>query len=255
MLIRGSCHCRNITFSLRWDPDPVEIPARACTCTFCAKHGGVWTSNPKTSLRVAIEDPAQVNDYVFGTGTAKFHICTRCGVVPVVTSSIEGRTYAVVSVNAFENVDPALLKRAPATFDGESQEARLGRRTRNWIADVEFETHPRDLERELYDLELKLMRPARRAVRTEIEELLAEDFMEFGSSGVVYDREAMIAALAGEPSGAWSIADFKARALTRDAALVTYVAMMAGGKSSIRCSVWRREGDRWKMAFHQGTPK
>jgi hypothetical protein len=138
MLIHGACHCRNITFSLRWDPDPVEIPARACTCTFCVKHGGVWTSNPKGALRVAVEDRAQVNEYAFGTRTASFHVCMRCGAVPVVTSVIEGRLYAVVSVNAFENVDPSLLKRAPATFDMESQGDRLGRRARNWIADVEL---------------------------------------------------------------------------------------------------------------------
>ena len=138
MQIRGSCHCRNITFSLRWDPDPAEIPARACDCTFCAKHGGVWTSNPKGSLRVSIEDPSQVSEYVFGTRTAKFHICGKCGIVPVVTSTIDDHLYAVVSVNAFENVDASMLKRASASFDAESQDTRLARRVRNWIADVEF---------------------------------------------------------------------------------------------------------------------
>ena len=138
MLIRGSCHCRNITFSLRWDPDPAEIPARACDCTFCTKHGGVWTSNPKGSLRVSIEDPSHVIEYAFGTRTAKFHVCGKCGIVPVVTSTIDDHLYAVVSVNAFENVDRSLLKRASASFDAESQDTRLARRARNWIADVEF---------------------------------------------------------------------------------------------------------------------
>jgi len=138
MLIRGSCHCRNITFALRWDPDPAEIPARACDCTFCMKHGGVWTSNPKGSLFVSIDDPAQVSEYAFGTKTALFHICTRCGIVPVVTSTIGDHLYAVVSVNAFENVDAALVRRAPVTFDEESHEARLARRARYWIGDVEF---------------------------------------------------------------------------------------------------------------------
>jgi hypothetical protein len=58
----------------------------------------------------------------------------------VVTSRIGGRLYAVVSVNAFEGVDPALLQRASATtFDGESEEVRLARRKRNWIANVEYE--------------------------------------------------------------------------------------------------------------------
>ena len=66
-------------------------------------------------------------------------MCTACGVVPVVTSRIDGRLYAVVSVNAFENVERALLRPAPATFEGENEQARLSRRKRNWIADVQFE--------------------------------------------------------------------------------------------------------------------
>jgi hypothetical protein len=63
--------------------DPTEIPARACTCSFCTKHGGVWTSNPKGRLEVAVEDPRRVSKYAFGTRTAEFHICSRCGIVPV----------------------------------------------------------------------------------------------------------------------------------------------------------------------------
>ena len=138
MRIQGSCHCGNIRFTLDWGHEPPRIPARACGCTFCTKHGGVWTSSPTGSLRVSVRDPAQVNRYTFGTRTADFHVCTACGVVPVVTSTIGGRTYAVVSVNAFEGVDPALLDRSPADFDGEGEGDRLARRQRNWIADVAF---------------------------------------------------------------------------------------------------------------------
>ena len=138
MLISGSCHCRNISFALTWSPEPSEIPARACTCSFCAKHGGVWTSCPTGSLKVNVGDASLVSRYAFGTRTAEFHVCTRCGVVPVVTSRVEGHLYAVVSVNAFDGVDPSLVRRASATFEGESEEDRLARRQRNWIADVEY---------------------------------------------------------------------------------------------------------------------
>ncbi len=138
MLIRGRCHCGNIAFSLTWDPDPAEIPARACTCSFCMKHGGVWTSNPRGALRVEIGEVKSVSRYAFGTKTAEFHICARCGVVPVVTSRIDERVYAVVSVNAFENVDPALVRRAPISFEAEETQTRLARRKRNWIGDVTF---------------------------------------------------------------------------------------------------------------------
>lgn len=138
MLIRGKCHCGNISFSLLWEPEPAEIPARACTCSFCTKHGGVWTSNPDGALEIAVKEPALVSKYLFGTATAEFHICSICGVAPVVTSRIEGRLYAVVSVNAFEGVDQALLRRAPASFEGEETGSRLARRKRSWIARVEF---------------------------------------------------------------------------------------------------------------------
>ncbi len=139
MRISGSCHCGNITFSLDWRPEPAEIPARACSCSFCLKHGGLWTSCPTGSLRITIRQPALVSRYSFGTRTAEFHVCSSCGVVPVVTSRIDGRLYAVVSVNAFQDVDPALLKRAVAKYDGESESARLARRKLNWIADVEVQ--------------------------------------------------------------------------------------------------------------------
>jgi hypothetical protein len=138
MLINGRCHCGNISFKLTWEPEPKEIPARACDCSFCTKHGGVWTSCNTGSLKVSVSNPSLVSKYSFGTKTAQFHICSRCGIVPVVTSQIEGRIYAVVSVNAFEGVEASLLKRAPATFEGENEAARLSRRTKNWIANVEY---------------------------------------------------------------------------------------------------------------------
>ena len=122
-----------------WTPDPTEIPARACTCTFCTRHGGVWTSCPGGSLRIRVRDSASVSDYAFGTGTAAFHVCRECGVVPVVTSRADGRLYAVVNVNTFDDVDAALLSRAPSNLEGETEADRLARRARNWIGDVAFE--------------------------------------------------------------------------------------------------------------------
>ncbi|HUQ76562.1 MAG TPA: hypothetical protein VM183_17715 [Burkholderiales bacterium] len=138
MRIAGRCHCGNISFSLLWEPDPAEIQARACGCSFCTKHGGVWTSYPKGVLKVAVADASAVSNYAFGTKTAQFHICARCGIVPLVTSRVEGHLYAVVSVNAFEGIDPALVRRAPASFEGEETASRLARRKRNWIANVQF---------------------------------------------------------------------------------------------------------------------
>jgi hypothetical protein len=139
MLISGRCHCGNISFTLLWKPEPSAIPVRACTCSFCTKHGGVWTSCPGGSISVSIREADKVSTYSFGTKSADFHICASCGVAPVVSSRIDGRLYAVVNVNTFEGVNPALVRDATtATFDGETEADRLARRKRNWIAAVEF---------------------------------------------------------------------------------------------------------------------
>jgi hypothetical protein len=138
MLIRGKCHCGNLSFSLTWEPDPTTIRARQCGCAFCTKHGGVWTSHPGGFLKIMIRERASLSKYEFGSRTAEFQVCTRCGVVPVVTSRIDGRVYAVVNVNAFEGVDRALIRPSAADFDGEQQGDRLARRQRNWIANVEY---------------------------------------------------------------------------------------------------------------------
>jgi hypothetical protein len=136
VLLIGKCHCGNIALELGWEEDTPAIPARACGCSFCVKHGGVWTSNPESALVVTIRDASLVSRYAFASGTATFHVCSRCGVVPVVTSEIAGHLHAVVNVNALENVDPAWLRRASASFEGENTASRLARRQRGWIRDV-----------------------------------------------------------------------------------------------------------------------
>ena len=103
-------------------------------------HGNVWTSCPDGALRVRCREPDHVTRYAFATRTAEFHLCARCGVVPVASSTIDGKLYAVINVNTFDDVDPALIEPAAiVSFDGESEAARLARRKRAWIADVRFE--------------------------------------------------------------------------------------------------------------------
>jgi hypothetical protein len=110
--------------------------ARECDCTFCVKHRGAWTSHPDARLRVTLREPDAVSRYAFGTGTATFYVCARCGTVPFVASEIEGRCYAVVNVNTFEGLDPSQLRRDSAHFEAEDGQQRLARRRRNWIAEV-----------------------------------------------------------------------------------------------------------------------
>jgi len=134
--IDGSCHCRNIRFTLHWPGTTPVIPVRACGCTMCTKHRGVWTSHPEGRFQLQIADEAQTSRYRFGTKTADFHVCASCGVVPIVTCVIESARFAVVNVNTFDNVDRAELSEAQTDFEGETTDSRLARRRRNWTPEA-----------------------------------------------------------------------------------------------------------------------
>ena len=107
-----------------------------------------------------------------------------------------------------------------------------------------------------------LLRPAIRSSRAELEARLAPDFAEIGRSGRVYDRASLVEALAAEGDDAppvTHVEDFSVRLLAPGIALATYRSVRenpAGGPPAValRSSIWRREGDAWRMAFHQGTP-
>src|SRR5215467_13485038 len=136
MRIEGNCHCGNIRYALDWPGDGTDIKIRACGCSFCIKHGGSWTSHRDSELVAEIRDAALVSKYRFGTQTADFYVCARCGAVPFVTSAIESRLYAVVNVNTFEGINPSSLMRTSTNFHGEGSGERLERRKRNWIPAV-----------------------------------------------------------------------------------------------------------------------
>ena len=114
------------------------------------------------------------------------------------------------------------------------------------------------VEAQLRHLEEQLLQPEVRGSAERLAALLAEDFVEFGSSGRVFDRKQIIAALADETPTKRSLSKFEATMLSEDIALVTYRATRgsqpgAGAVHTLRSSIWRRSNGRWQMVFHQGT--
>ena len=136
MRIEGKCHCGTISYVLDWPGDGGDIVVRACGCTFCTKHGGAWTSHRDAELAAVIRDQSVLSKYRFGTGTAEFYVCARCGAVPLVTSTIDDHLYAVVNANTFDGINLSALARTATDFDGEAAGDRLERRKRNWIRTV-----------------------------------------------------------------------------------------------------------------------
>ena len=133
---QGGCHCGNITYDLYWPGDRLDVAVRACSCDFCTMHGGTYTSHTQADLVATIKDASEVSKYQFGTRTADFYVCSRCGAVPFVTSEIDDHLYAVVNVNTLRGVDVSELEHTVSDFDGESTGGRLERRSRTWIPNV-----------------------------------------------------------------------------------------------------------------------
>lgn len=111
-------------------------------------------------------------------------------------------------------------------------------------------------------LEEQLLRPEVRRSAEAVGDLLAEGFVEFGSSGRVYSREEVLEALRCEAPMQRALTDFEATILAPDVVLVTYRTVRTGRavrtgrrevSPSLRSSIWQRIDGRWQMRFHQGT--
>lgn len=108
------------------------------------------------------------------------------------------------------------------------------------------------LRKKLYEFELLLLNPETRHSVKELENLLAEEFIEFGSSGKIYNKSDILKWLPLEPPRQFVVEDFSALILAKDIVLVTYK-LTSGAVSSLRSSLWKFNGNEWKMIFHQGT--
>jgi len=109
----------------------------------------------------------------------------------------------------------------------------------------------------LRSLEEALLDPSLRKDRVAVEKLLAEDFVEFGSSGRVWTRDRIFELLASETFSPVLIQKFNFIPLAEHIALVTYRAVHTDatkGSPSLRSSIWVKESGKWRLKFHQGTP-
>jgi len=103
------------------------------------------------------------------------------------------------------------------------------------------------------ELETSLHRRSVRNSREAVSALLDNDFFEFGMSGRAYDRQATIELLRADDSELLpEVRDFQVRSLAPDVVLVTYRSGR-GDVFALRSSIWRLNGGKWRMAFHQGT--
>jgi len=114
------------------------------------------------------------------------------------------------------------------------------------------------LERELRELEESHLRSDLPSSPGLISGLLADEFVEFGSSGRIFDREAVIASMSDQAGFQFRMDTFVARALSPGVALTTYRLSAwsdceSQARITLRSSVWVHRHGRWLLVFHQGT--
>jgi hypothetical protein len=112
----------------------------------------------------------------------------------------------------------------------------------------------------LKSLEETLLDPAVRKNSKQVSTLLADDFLEFGSSGRTFDKAAILEDLRNEPLHQTArLSDFAIRPLTPEVILVTYRTTREDSSGQIihqahRSSIWINRNGTWQITFHQGTP-
>ena len=113
---------------------------------------------------------------------------------------------------------------------------------------------PVPAEELLQKLEESLLEPSVRKSER-VQELLADQFVEFGSSGQVFNQSQVMAMLHAESSVAADASEFRVQFPSPEVALVTYRACRAGEPSihTLRSSVWKQAQGRWQRVFHQRT--
>src|SRR5690242_8219516 len=104
-------------------------------------------------------------------------------------------------------------------------------------------------------LEEKLLTASVRTCAEEVAERLADEFVEFGSSGRIFNKEQIIESLQQEDGDCRrELHDFAAILLAPGVVLATYRASRDSSNGgppveSLRSSIWKLIDGRWQMVF------
>jgi hypothetical protein len=132
----GGCHCGNLRTRLKLVKPPAETPLRACGCAFCRANNTRTLADPDGLFEVWAGDWALVEAYRFGSRTADYLLCKRCGIYIGAVCETAAGWRAVVNTNALD--DRAAFTQIPSAtdYDGESTEQRLARRAVRWMPTI-----------------------------------------------------------------------------------------------------------------------
>lgn len=117
---------------------------------------------------------------------------------------------------------------------------------------------PKALAALIRSYEEALLDPTFRKDHLRVSSLLAEDFVEFGSSGNVWTRGQVLDLLANEEFDPPTMKDFACKEMSAGVVLASYRTVRTDPKEdskaiTLRSSLWTNESGKWLLRFHQGT--
>ena len=111
--IEGSCHCGAVRLRVPWTGQWRD--ARRCNCSFCSRRYVPVASVDVVDVEV-IDPEGALSTYEFGTGVAKHHFCSRCGIYTHHKRRSKPDECGV-NIACFPGTDVTLYNDVP-TFDG-----------------------------------------------------------------------------------------------------------------------------------------
>ena len=109
-----------------------------------------------------------------------------------------------------------------------------------------------DIKKHIFDLENALLAEEVRKSEDELNQLISDNFVEFGSSGKIYKKSDILKFLPKEKFKKITITDFEIISSGKDEITVRYKSN-SENNITLRSSIWKAENDDWKIIFHQGT--
>lgn len=110
------------------------------------------------------------------------------------------------------------------------------------------------LSEEIIYLEKRLLDPKVRKSVEELDKLLADEFIEYCTSGHVCNKQGVLDSLPDNEEVEIIPKNFIVRSLAQDVVLLNFETFNTStGVTSRRSSIWKLINGTWQLFFHQGT--
>ena len=110
----------------------------------------------------------------------------------------------------------------------------------------------------IYELESSLLQQEVRISVEKLNVLIADDFIEYGSSGQIYDKKDILERLPMGQALTYALDDFQCIQLSLDIIQTRFKTERINPDNTktiaLRTSLWRKSNNNWQIFFHQGTP-